>query len=187
MTSPASDAGLESSPATVLYQQHGPALLAWLRRHASSWEDAEDLLLEVFLAAFERDQLAAIPANKRFAWLVRVAQHKLVDYYRLSQRRLTFPLDELAATLEADEALAPEQIALRHERHGHLRAALLRLPPLYQEVIGLRFVAGLHCAEMAALLEKHEGAVRVMLWRALKLLRVCYEEDERGRSAHGRE
>lgn len=87
--------------------------------------------------------------------------------------------------MEADEALAPEQIALRHERHGHLRAALGRLPPLYQEAVGLRFVAGLRSAEIATLLEKRDGAVRVMLWRALKLLRAYYEEDETGRNVHG--
>jgi RNA polymerase sigma factor (sigma-70 family) len=142
------------------------------------------VLLDVFLAAFERDQLVAIPAEKRFAWLVRVAQYKLVDQYRRSQRRLAFTLDEVAATLEADEALAPEQMALRHERAAQVRAALQRLPAAYQEVLGLRFVAGLRSAEIAAVLDKRDGAVRVLLWRALKLLRSYYEEDESGGSTH---
>jgi RNA polymerase sigma-70 factor (ECF subfamily) len=187
MPSPSSRPELDSSSAAALYRQHAPALFAWLRRQTSSWEDAEDLLLEAFLAAFERDQFAAVPADKRLAWLVRVAQHKLIDYYRRSNRRPVFPLDEVAEALEADEALAPEQMALRHERHAELHAALQRLPRLYQEVLRLRFADGLRCAEIAAVLGKREGAVRVLLWRALKLLRIRYEEDEKGRSPHGME
>ena len=83
--SPRSD--LDDSPAAALYRQHGPLIFAWLLKQAHSWEDAEDLLLEVFLAAFERNRLLAVPEEKRLAWLLSVAQHKLVDYYRQASRR----------------------------------------------------------------------------------------------------
>jgi RNA polymerase sigma factor (sigma-70 family) len=181
--SPRSDSE-DTSVAAELYQRYAPMLFAWLRQR-TSWEDAEDLLLEVFLAAFERDQLLGVPESKRFAWLVSVAQHKLIDQYRRSRRRPVAPLDEFVEALEEDEALAPEQVALRHERYAHLYTALRNLPALQQRILFLRFADGLHSKELAAALGKREGAVRVLLWRALRLLRAGLENDERGSEADG--
>jgi RNA polymerase sigma-70 factor (ECF subfamily) len=179
MKSPSPDSDREDSPAAALYRQHGPLIFAWLLKQARSWEDAEDLLLEVFLAAFEQNRLLAVQEEKRLAWLLSVAQHKLVDYYRLTGRRQHVPLDAIAETLEADEALAPEAVALRHERHAGLRAALQELPAMQREVVQLRFGEGLRCTEIATVLGKREGAVRILLWRALKFLRArCGGEQE---------
>ena len=163
------------SPATALYEEYAPILFAYLRRQAASPEDAEDLLVEVFLAAFERDQLLGVPPGERRRWLFGVAQHKLADYYRRAARRPVVPLDTLAEVLEQDAAQAPEQVVLRQEAQMELRAALRRLPPQHQEVLRLRFAHGLGAAEIAAVLGKGEGAVRILIWRALKLLRTYYK------------
>lgn len=167
------------SPAAALYRQHAPVIFAYLRRHTGSWEDAEDLLLEVFLAALERNQLCAIPADSQLPWLQRVAQRKVADYYRRSSRRPAIPIDQVADTL-LEEALVPEQVALRYEVYAELRLAVLSLPAQYQEVLRLRFVHGLSGSEIGAVLGKQEGAVRALLSRALKLLRVRYHESQEG-------
>lgn len=167
------------SPATALYEEYAPGLFAYLRRQTASLQDAEDLLVEVFLAAFERDQLLAVLPGERRRWLFGVAQHKLADYYRRSARRPAVPLDTLTEALEEDAARAPEQVVLRREAQTELYAALRRLPPQHQEVLHLRFAHGLGAAEIAAVLGKGEGAVRMLIWRALKLLRTYYA-DERG-------
>jgi RNA polymerase sigma-70 factor (ECF subfamily) len=171
---------LDDSPIAALYRQHGPLIFAWLLKQAHSWEDAEDLLLEVFLAAFEQNRLLAVPEEKRLAWLLSVAQHKLVDYYRLSGRRPQTPLDAVAGALEEDAALAPEAVALRHEQQAELRAALLALPQTQREVVQLRFGEGLRSAEIAKVLGKREGTVRILLWRALTFLRARYGGDQEG-------
>lgn len=180
MERPSSDTHLDASAVAALYRQYAPALLAYLRRRAASWEDAEDLLLEVFLAAIEREQIFAIPEEGRLAWLQRVAQHKLVDQHRRSARRPATPLDEAADLLAEDEAREPEQMALRHEAHQQLHQALKRLPTAYQEVLRLRFANDLRCAEIGTVLGKQEGAIRALLWRALRALRTHYDEDLRG-------
>jgi RNA polymerase sigma factor (sigma-70 family) len=159
----------------LLYQQYAPMLFAYLRRHVNSWEDAEDLLLEVFLAALEHNQFHAVPDEYRLAWLQRVAQRKVADHYRRSFRRPATPLDQIADSLE-DEAPVPEEIALRHETQAELQLAVQRLPAQYQEVLRLRFVHGLRFLEIGAVLDKEEGNVRVLLSRALKLLRKHYNE-----------
>jgi RNA polymerase sigma-70 factor (ECF subfamily) len=180
MERPSSSASLDAEAVAALYQQYAPTLLAYLRRRAASWEDAEDLLLEVFLAAVEREQVFFVPEEGRLAWLQRVAQHKLVDQYRRSTRRTAMPLDAAAATLAEDEARGPEQLALRHEAHQELHQALQRLPASYQEVLRLRFANDLRCAEIGAALGKPEGAIRVLLWRALNHLRARYDEHRGG-------
>jgi hypothetical protein len=38
---------------TLLYEQQAPAILAYFYRQTASWDNAEDLLVEVFLAALE--------------------------------------------------------------------------------------------------------------------------------------
>jgi RNA polymerase sigma-70 factor (ECF subfamily) len=163
------------SPA-ALYQEYAPLVFAYLRRQTASPEDAEDLLVEVFLAALERDQLLSVPEGERRRWLFGVAQHKLVDTYRRSARHPAVPLDTLVEAAEEDAEQAPEQVVLRQEAQRELRAALRRLPLLQQEALLLRFAHGLGAAEIAAVLGKGEGAVRILIWRALKLLRAYYEE-----------
>lgn len=182
MKSPSPGSDLDDPAAAALYRQHGRLIFAWLLKHTHAWEDAEDLLLEVFLAAFEQNRLIAVPEEKRLAWLLSVAQHKLVDYYRQTGRRQQVPLEAVAATLEADAALAPEAMALRHERHADLRAALLALPPTQREVVQLRFGEGLRCTEIATVLGKREGAVRILLWRALTFLRARYGGEQEGKT-----
>lgn len=173
---PSSERWMDQSPAAALYQQYAPVIFAYLHRHTGSWEDAEDLLLEVFLAALEQNQLCAVPEDTRLPWLQRVAQRKLVDHYRRMSRRLAVPIEQMAETLLEDEELIPEQQALRHEVQTELRQAVQLLPAQYQEVLRLRFVHGLRFLEIGAVLGKQEGAARVLLSRALKLLRAHYQE-----------
>jgi RNA polymerase sigma-70 factor (ECF subfamily) len=174
MNAESSDVSLEPASVGKLYQQHAPVLFAYLRRHTHSWEDAEDLLLEVFLAALENGQLYAIPAANQLPWLQRVAQRKVADHYRRAFRRPTIPIEQVETTLLEDDELVPEQVALHREAQKELRLAVEELPAQYQEVLRLRFVHGLRGQEIGAVLGKQEGAVRVLLSRALKLLRARY-------------
>ena len=106
---------------TMLYELYGRAIFGYLRLHARSLEDAEDLLLEVFLAALEHDNLSALPPRGQLAWLRRVAHNKLLNLYRQVSRHPHIALNAVVETvLETD---GPEQQALRQEE----RAVLGRL------------------------------------------------------------
>lgn len=164
---------LSCDPSQIaLYDRYGSIIFGYLLQHAPSLEDAEDVLLEVFLAALEQDNLAAIPSSAHLAWLRRVAQNKLANVYRTSYRHPQVSLDSLAETLlDEDE---PEQLALQQEEHRHLREQVRRLPVLQQYILQLRYGEGLRCPEIAVLLNKREGAVRQLLSRTLLLLRRVY-------------
>ncbi len=65
-----------------LYQQYAPTIFAYLRMHTSSREDAEDMLVEVFLAALESRYFPLLPEPAQWAWLWHVARNKTIDSFR---------------------------------------------------------------------------------------------------------
>ena len=166
----------EASLIDDLYRRHSPALFAFLRQHTVSREDAEDLLLEVFIAALEYQGFAALPVKHQLAWLWRVARNKTIDSYRKNARRPVLALEQIADQLYTDEELAPEAQAQRRDEYHHLRTTLEHLTPHQREVLYLRFADGLRCAEIAQVLGKSEGAIRVQLMRTLQHLRTIYTQ-----------
>lgn len=158
----------------LLFDLYGQAIFSYIHSRISSREDAEDLTLEVFVAALEHDNLAALPSSEHLAWLRRVAHNKLVDSYRRSQRRPRATLDFYAETLFVSEDETPEQIAMRRETQQDLQQAIERLSIQQQQLLKMRFGDGLRFTEIATLLNKREEAIRKMLSRTLTLLRDVY-------------
>lgn len=167
---------------TALYQRYAPAVFAYLLRQLGSREDAEDLLLEVFLAVLEKGANLKQDESHLRAWIWTVARNKVADHYRRFTRRPSIPLVEVEEQVYEREEHEPEQVALRREEYAQLRATMKELPELQQEVLQLRFGHELSCAEIAQVVSKSESAVRMILHRALKLLRSCYARDRAGRS-----
>ncbi len=52
--------------AYVLYERYAASIFAYARLHTPSWEDAEDLTVEVFTAAFEQDNLSWLADKQQF-------------------------------------------------------------------------------------------------------------------------
>jgi RNA polymerase sigma factor (sigma-70 family) len=161
---------------STLYDRLAMSIFAYVRLHTSSLEDAEDLTLEVFLTALEHDNLSWLSEKQQFVWLRQVAHNKLVDNYRRPTSPPTIPLEQVVDTVYHDEALTPEQLALRREEIELLYKAIHKLPLLQQQVLRLRFGDGLRFSEIAILLNKGEGAVRKLCSRTLALLRTIYDQ-----------
>lgn len=159
-----------------LYDHHGTAILAYVRLRAASWEDAEDVALEAFMAALEQDNLAGLSENAQLAWLRRVAHNKLVDRYRRVLRHPNIALENAEVTQFSDHTLNPEYITLQREGREQLQQSIAGLPDMQRQVLHLRYGVGLSFAEIALLLNKREAAVRKVLSRALKFLRSDYEQ-----------
>ena len=167
-----------------LYRKHAPGLLTYVRMHITSVEDAEDLVVEVFMAALENAKFAALSEKEKQLWLWRVTRNKVIDAYRRAGTRQSVTLDHVAEGLFEDEMFSPEYSALQQEDYMDLYAHLQSLPPLQQQILRMRFGQDLSCGEIATMLGKQENAVRVTLSRSLNLLRKIYrrrkEEQERG-------
>lgn len=157
-----------------LYRTYAPGLLRYVRMHLTAPEDAEDLVVEVFLAALEQAKFAALAENAQQLWLWRVTRNKVIDAYRRAKTRQIAALDQVAEDLVEYEMLSPEYAVLRQEDYMELYAHLQSLPAFHQQILGLRFGQNLSCGEIATRLGKQENAVRVTLSRSLNRLRSIY-------------
>ena len=157
-----------------LFERHSAPIFTYLRQHTHTREDAEDLLVETFLAAMEDRHFARLPESSQVAWLWRVARNKSVNAFRQAAVRRGTSWEQVDETMAEEETQDPEQMALRQDEVQQVRDLLRQLPPLQQDLLRLRFGYDLHCTEIAAILGKREQAVRTMLSRTLKLLRTKY-------------
>lgn len=165
----------ESSVAD-LYQRHARQLLAYIRPRVSTQEDAEDLLVEVFLVVMQHETPLRLSENEQLVWLRRVARNKVVDRYRrLGRLPAIAPLDAFAEALLDDDEHAPDALVLRDTDYAQLQKHLAGLPQLQQEVLRLRFFNDLSTKEIAARLAKSDDAIRALLSRTLNSLRGIYE------------
>ena len=162
---------------SILYERFAEPLLAYLCQQVSDRQDAEDLLLEVFLAALQNPWLARLPSGRQFAWLRRVARNKVIDHYR---HRALVTIQPLGQVQEPeDQSVTPERRVEEQEERTWLLQAIEQLSPDQRELLRLRYVQELRLTQIAALMEKSEGTVRKMLTRTLRHLRTLYEQHER--------
>ena len=149
----------------VLWGDLHPRLVRFLRVLAP--RVAEDVESETWLAvardlgSFEGDEDAFR------GWVFTVARHRLVDWQRRAARRATVPLDGVADRRAPDD---PAQAALEDEELEAALAMLRRLPRDQAEVILLRVLAGFSAAQVATMVGKREGTVRVLQHRGLRRL-----------------
>src|SRR5579859_1362791 len=129
---------LEESSLADLYRRHSRMILMYIRSRVDSQEDAEDLLVDVFLVAMQNETPLHLSEREQLTWLRRVAHNKIVDRYRRLRRLPAIAsLDEFAEVLLDDEERTPEALALRNAGHAQLRAHLAGLSQIQQEVLQL--------------------------------------------------
>jgi RNA polymerase sigma factor (sigma-70 family) len=165
---------LDGSLVEVLYQQHAQALLRYIHRFIFSPEEADDILVEVFLAAIESPTLFRRSTEEQLIWLKRVARNKVVDYQRRVTKAPAVALDKMQGSPFEADPITPEIVLVEQEEAELLRAHLSKLPHLQQQVLRLRFGEGLRTKEIASRLHKSDGAIRSLLLRSLNLLRNLY-------------
>lgn len=155
----------------ALYRELYPRLLAYAGRRLDP-DAARDAVSEAMARAVARIGRFAWTGGGFDAWLFGILRHVVIDARRFATRR--------AADTDPDEAPAsgpgPLNRLLGAEASSALRDAFARLSPLDQEVLELRVVAGLSSDEVASVLGKRPGAVRMAQARALARLRELLED-----------
>lgn len=159
----------------VLYRRYVGRVYRYCYTRTNQAQPAEDLTAQVFVAAMEG--IARYRAQGSFAaWLFAIAANVCKGYHRYAYRHPQSPLP--AAAQMADEATAPPEQQVY--RRAILDCVLRVMPQLSadrQEVLRLRFLAGLTTAETAQVMGRRKGAVRTLLSRAIDDLRErCLHE-----------
>jgi RNA polymerase sigma-70 factor, ECF subfamily len=151
----------------ALYREFHPAVLRYFR--AQEPNEGEDLAAETWLDAadgldrFQGDEWAF----RR--WLFTIARRRLIDHRRRRQRTpySGAGLDALGGRPGPDDT---EGAVFAAEETEAALARIAVLPPDQGEVILLRVLAGLDVVDVAEILGKKPGAVRVLQHRALQRL-----------------
>jgi len=133
---------------------------------------AEDLSAEAFLRLLNALH-AGQPIQTLRGWLYGVAGHLVGDHFRRHYRMPEVPLS-LGASL-SNGPDPGEQIDQTLERE-RLQAAMARLTEEQQHTIALRFGEGLSLRDTAEIMQKTEGAVKLLQFRALAALRRLLAE-----------
>jgi len=97
----------------LLYRKYAPSMLIYVRMRVPSPEDAEDLVVEVFMAALEHAKFAELSEKAKQLWLWRVTRNKVIDTYRRAKTRQSVILDHVAEGLFEDEMFSPEYLSCR--------------------------------------------------------------------------
>ncbi len=150
-----------------LYDEFYPRIFAFCYARTGNWTASEDLASDVFLQALrgiERYRYRGVPLS---TWLYRIARNLSADFLKRRARRWTEPL---GAESQHQQLQAPDRadaFALSQDIQGAIR----QLTDDQQQVIILRFFQGLSHEEVATVMERRPGAVRVLQNRALGALR----------------
>jgi len=166
-----------------LYDHYFPRVHDYVRYRVSDRQDAEDVIAEVFLKAMrELPRFEWHHRNSFAAWLFRIAHNLVVDFYRgreqdavvrASPEHLSDAALQHAVPLTS-RAPQPEQALARQEAFDRMRALVTTLSPRRQEVVTLRFFAGLRNKEIAHVLDLDERTIASHLSRGLRDLRDRY-------------
>jgi RNA polymerase sigma-70 factor (ECF subfamily) len=158
--------GDEAAFACIFRDVH-PALLRYLQVIALG--SADDVAGETWMQVV--DGLAGFHGDEASfrAWLFTIARHRAVDWGRWRSRRRAIALEESGA---AERLTAPDAADIALERMGTQAAvaAVAALPRYQAEIILLRVLAGLDTQQVARIVGKSPGAVRVAAHRGLRHL-----------------
>ena len=136
-------------------------------------EDAEDLTSHVFLKTWDYVQNNKLSDYKTLkALLYKVARNIVIDHYRKTSQQASVKLDSMENIGVIDEKQdIKSKLELTSDLAG-IMDNLMELKAEYREVIMLKYINELSVAEIADILEKSKGNVRVQLFRALKALKA---------------
>lgn len=157
----------------ALYRRYLAQVYSFAYYELGDHHAAEDATERTFLAALAslgRFQERARPADGEGAstfkvWLFQIARNAIAQQRRSARRRPTEPLEAAEAVVAPIDV---ERAALAREEADAAWAAVGRLPADRRRALVLRFVDEMTTAEIAGVLGRSEGAVRVLIHRGLR-------------------
>ena len=146
----------------ALYERYFDRVYAFIVSRVHDRDVAEDLTSEVFhnaLANLGKFEWRGVPFS---AWLMRIAWNAMADRWERVGRERGDPAPEKFETVD---------VAAIDER-ARLFVLVRKLPPEQRRVVLMRFVEQRSVREIATAMQKTEGAIKQLQFRAIKSLRA---------------
>src|SRR3989442_4960652 len=174
----------------ALYRRYLARVYSYAYYELGDHHAAEDATAATFVSALtnlDRFEERARPADGEGAstfrvWLFQIARNEVAGERRRARRRPVEPIGETVV-----DPVDVEAAAVRRDEARAAWQALGRLPGERRQAIVLRLVDELSTAEIAGVLGRSEGAVRVLIHRALKSVARDMGVSKRSGDRHGSE
>jgi RNA polymerase sigma-70 factor (ECF subfamily) len=165
----------------ALYERHVRSVYAFALSRVREGAAAEDVTSQTFLKALHalpRYEQRGIPFK---SWLFRIAANVIADRLRSPRTQGQVPLYRAAAgevgeDLQIRDPRAEDEISAWEEAEVFARL-IADLSPEQRAAVQLRFVDGLSIAEIAAHMARSQGAVKMLMMRALRHLRRSLDRE----------
>lgn len=161
-----------------IYDQYIDKIYRFVYLKVSSQEVAEDLTSKIFLKGWEAFQSQGLGSNGQgiknpSAFLYQIARNVVVDHYREKGKSKVVTSD-FSQIVSQEKNL--EEKAIADSDFNEVKLAMQNLKPEYQDIIIYHYIDGMKTPEIAEVMNKPEGTVRVMLHRGLKSLKEELEK-----------
>ena len=154
------------------YDQYSPRIYRFVYLKVNSVQDSEDITSEAFFKFWQNLAKKDEKIDNPRALLYRIANNLVIDFYRKKSRT------ELIIDPEEDSVLAriPDKTDLNEKMNLNsdmieVGKALGQLKGEYQNIIIWRYLDDFSAKEIAQIMEKPEGTIRVLIHRALNALK----------------
>jgi RNA polymerase sigma-70 factor (ECF subfamily) len=166
-----------------LYEQNYGRVLRLACRYVRSLEDAEDVVQNAFIKAFDAMGTYDPGRGSGFqAWINRICVHCAIDFLRSKKRRTGIGQVSLDALPQepASAIPSPEQIVIDRRTSARVHDAVDGLSPRQQIIFTMRYRDHLDIRQIALRLDCSEGNIRAHLFRSTHKLKDYFRPPECG-------
>lgn len=161
----------DSGALALLYDRYAPLLLALARRVLHDASDAEEVLQEVFLQAWNQAARYRGSRSSVSTWLVMLTRSRSIDRLRSRQsRERTLTAFKEESPRDRTSARAVGNVLMK-ERRERLQRELAVLPEEQRAVLELAFYQGMSQSEIAGFADLPLGTVKTRTLLAMRKLR----------------
>ncbi len=156
----------------LLYDRYFDTVFRFVYFRVGNRQLAEDLTADTFLRALKRISSFTWQGRDLGAWLVTIARNLVADHFKSGRYRLEVTTGDVLDADRPDRGPegSPESAVIDHITNVDLLKAVKQLNPEQQECIVLRFLHGFSVAETAQTMNKNEGAIKALQYRAVRAL-----------------
>lgn len=148
-----------------LFYEHHRDVERFVKFRLMSVTDAEDVLQEIWLAAFRR--FSSLRNEENFkAWIIGIARHKCNDYFRKKAKLSEIPIDEVFENMLCSSHMIPENSAMEE--------TFRKLGDKERQILYLYFWEELQQTDIAARLQIPLGTVKSRLHTAKQKFKEHY-------------
>lgn len=147
-------------------------IIYFISRYTKNTEIAEDISQDVFVyILLNKEQYDFKYSFKTYLYMI--AKCRAINYIKKEKKIIKIDYENLYIE---DNNL--EEIVYKNEENQKIRKVINKLKPDYQAVIYLVFLEGLKYKEVAKIMNKNIGQIKVMLYRAKRKLKEYLEKED---------